>query len=188
LLAVENVEPVRAGGVAADAATEVTIRRFGPDEWQEFRLIRLAALRNAPMAFGSTYEESLALGEIDWRRRLENGAMFGAALADVDGPVGIGGGFVEPGEGAGAAAGTVELVSMWVRPTARGRGIGSLLVDAVVSWAGTQDARAVHLWVTEGNRSAIRTYERCGFTFTGERQQLPSDPRLTEFGMARRLS
>jgi ribosomal protein S18 acetylase RimI-like enzyme len=41
----------------------------------------------------------------------------------------------------------------------------------------------VHLWVTEANRPARLLYERCGFTLTGERQPLPSNPDLGEIGM-----
>ena len=84
-------------------------------------------------------------------------------------------------------AGTVDLVSMWVHPSARGRRVGEALVEAVVAWAVAGGAAQVHLWVTEGNASALRLYQRCGFEPTGETAPLPSDPRLTELGMLRRL-
>jgi GNAT superfamily N-acetyltransferase len=191
-------------------AAEVTIRRFGPDDWREFRELRLAALRDAPTAFGSTYEWTLARPEGDWRRRLAGSAMFAAMLPE-DGqsaspvPAGIAGGFVEQPEppgaddaeanGAGAlgtvddarAGAVVELVSMWVRPDMRGRNIGSALIEAVVGWAAAGRAREVHLWVTDGNDPARRLYERCGFVRTGEHAPLPSNQSLTELGMARRL-
>jgi ribosomal protein S18 acetylase RimI-like enzyme len=41
--------------------------------------------------------------------------------------------------------------------------------------------------VTESNASARRLYERCGFSATGERQPLPSDPSLAEIRMRRDL-
>ena len=34
-----------------------------------------------------------------------------------------------------AAPGTVELISMFVRPQARGRGVGEALIDVVIGWA-----------------------------------------------------
>jgi ribosomal protein S18 acetylase RimI-like enzyme len=46
----------------------------------------------------------------------------------------------------------------------------------------------VHLWVTETNKAARRMYERSGFTPTGERQPLPSDPALMELAMARAVT
>jgi ribosomal protein S18 acetylase RimI-like enzyme len=83
--------------------------------------------------------------------------------------------------------GTVELISMFVRPQARGRGVGEALIDAVTGWAREGDATSVHLWVTETNKHARRLYERCGFSVTAERQPLPSNPAIGEVGMTRWL-
>ena len=76
---------------------------------------------------------------------------------------------------------------MFVRPQARGRGVGEAVIDAVAGWAGQQGASTVHLWVTETNSRALLLYERCGFTVTAERQPLPAKPDLTEVGMIRPL-
>ena len=84
-----------------------------------------------------------------------------------------------------AAPDTAELVGMYVRPQARGRGVGEALIDAVIDWARDRDTATVHLWVTETNKPARMLYERCGFTVTGERQPLPSSPALGEIGMQR---
>ena len=85
------------------------------------------------------------------------------------------------------APGLVELISMFVRPQARGHGVGEAMIDAVIGWARARDATSVHLWVTETNKHALRLYERCGFTVTAERQPLPSNPALGEVGMIRPL-
>jgi len=37
--------------------------------------------------------------------------------------------------------------------------------------------------VTETNAAARRLYESCGFTLSGGRQRLPSDPLLSEVAM-----
>jgi GNAT superfamily N-acetyltransferase len=76
---------------------------------------------------------------------------------------------------------------MWVRPSARGLGVGKALVEAAAAWAKARGFAALFLWVTEPNTSARRLYDQCGFTPTGERQPLPSDPALTEIGMSRTL-
>jgi ribosomal protein S18 acetylase RimI-like enzyme len=72
---------------------------------------------------------------------------------------------------------------MWVRPQARGHGVGEALIAAVLDWARARQARSVHLWVTATNKAACRLYERCGFSPTGERQPLPSNRALGEVGM-----
>jgi len=156
------------------------VRRVREDDWRVMRDIRLDALREAPSAFGSTYAGEMLFTESDWRRRASGHGFF-AYLPDLGPrPMGLAGGF---GEGEG----TAEMVSMWVRPEARGRGVGMAMVEAVVSWARARGMTRLGLWVTESNKPARRLYERCGFTLTGERQPLPSDPARAEIGMTLRL-
>ena len=157
------------------------IREAGAGDWQAMRDVRLAALRDAPQAFASSYEREAAFTEADWQRRIARGGSFLAYAPELGtAPAGIAGGFE-------AGPGTIELVSMWVRPRARGHGIGQALVEAVAGWARARGASRLHLWVTENNRHARLLYERCGFRPTAERQPLPSDPGVTEIGMVRSL-
>src|SRR2546427_12995204 len=85
----------RQGGELA----ELVIRRLAAADWAAFREVRLAALRDAPQAFGSTASDAEKLDRAEWRRRLEQRAGFPAGGASQ--PVGLaaGGG----GEGAGEA-------------------------------------------------------------------------------------
>jgi len=160
----------------------VLVRTAAPEDWENLRDIRLAALRDAPDAFGSTYAEQAAFTREQWLGRIAGNSTF---LAYLDGggtdPVGLAGGYQEE-------PGVIELVSMWVGPEARGHGVGEALIDAVADWAATiTNAVTLHLWVTENNKPAVRLYERCGFIPTGERQPLPSNPALTEIAMSRPL-
>src|SRR5260370_682525 len=66
-----------------------------------------------------------------------------------------------------------QLVSMWTAPTHRQLGIGRLLVDAVLDWAGSRNLLALLLMVTSNNDPAIRFYERLGFTKTGRTEPYP---------------
>jgi len=160
----------------------VLVRETIDRDWQALRGIRLEALRNAPTAFATTYEEEAARGEEHWHRRIARGGTFLAYVPEVSAtePAGLTGGYlIEPG--------TVELISMYVRSRARGHGVGEALVAAVIDWAATRNAASVHLWVTETNTPARALYERCGFAQTGERQPLPSDPGIAEVAMARPL-
>jgi ribosomal protein S18 acetylase RimI-like enzyme len=161
----------------------VLVRAATPDEWQVLRDIRLTALRDTPSAFGSTYATEAVRPEQHWRDRAARGSNFLAYLPEVSTaePVGLAGGYLE-------TPGIAELVSMWVSPQARGRNVGEALIARVAEWANAQAGVTVlHLWVTEANKPARRLYERCGFTSTGERQPLPSDPSLDEVAMSRRL-
>jgi GNAT superfamily N-acetyltransferase len=160
----------------------VLVRETVTGDWQALRDIRLEALRDAPAAFGSTYEREAVGGEAHWRDRISRGGTFLAYLPDLGAsdPAGLIGSYREDPV-------TVELVSMYVRPRARGRGVGDALVAAVIGWASDQNAAEVHLWVTETNVPARALYERCGFALTDEQQPLPSDPSLGEVAMSRTL-
>jgi GNAT superfamily N-acetyltransferase len=153
----------------------VLVRATVMADWQALRDIRLLALQDAPDAFASTYAGESALSTTEWRQRATRDGSFIAVLPEGS-PASLAGGYQ-------AAPGTVELIAMFVRPQARGRGVGAALIDAVVGWAQQKNATSVHLWVTETNKHALRLYERCGFTPTPERQPLPSNPSLSELGM-----
>jgi len=160
----------------------VLVRGTVADDWQALRDIRLEALRDAPTAFGSTYERETERGEANWRDWIARGGTFLAFVPEVAAtePAGLIGGYQEDPV-------TVELVSMYVRPRARGRGVGEALVASVIDWAGKRNAECVRLWVTETNAPARALYERCGFALTGERQPVPSHPSLDEVAMIRWL-
>jgi len=157
------------------------IRAVALDDWQVMRDVRLAALREAPQAFGSTYAREASFTEAQWRGRISDRAVtYVAYLPDLAEPAGIAGAYVEDD-------GSAELVSMWVRPAARGHKVGESLIEATASWARSNDFDTLYLWVTESNAQARRLYERYGFTETGERQPLPSDPAVPEIRMRRPL-
>jgi GNAT superfamily N-acetyltransferase len=127
----------------------VLVRETVPADWRAWRDIRLLALRDAPDAFASTYAEQVALGGAYWRQRVADGGLFLAWIQEVSSPAAS---TVEPAGLAGGyqtVPGTVELISMFVRPQARGRGVGEALIDAVIGWARERDATSVHLWVTD---------------------------------------
>ncbi len=157
----------------------VLVRATTTTDWQALREIRLQALLDAPDAFASTHAREAAFGEDEWRERASRDGSFIAFLPEVC-PAGLGGGYLAEPE-------VVELIGMFIRPQARGRGVGRAVIDAIAEWARQQGASTVHLWVTETNKHARLLYERCGFTATAERQPLPSNPALGELGMIRRL-
>jgi ribosomal protein S18 acetylase RimI-like enzyme len=63
--------------------------------------------------------------------------------------------------------GLILLISMWVAPFARGRGVGDALIDAVIAWALRQGAIGVTLAVRVANRPAIALYRRRQFVDEG---------------------
>ena len=138
--------------------TDVEIQRIGPDEWEVFRDLRLRALREAPYAFGSRYEDWAQAPEERWRDPLENVPLN--LVARMDGElVGMASGVLENEDGA-------ELISMWVDPVARGSGVADALIEAVVAWARTGN-RSTYLMVRSENARAVSAYARAGFVDLG---------------------
>lgn len=66
----------------------ISVVTLSSDHWQQYRDIRLLALKSDPYAFGSSYEEEMNLTENDWRNRL-NAMWFALVDGDVVGLVGL---------------------------------------------------------------------------------------------------
>jgi len=145
-----------------------TVRRLRADEHALLRDLRLRALGDAPMAFGSTLAREEAFTPDVWETRAAAGAAGDEQVAFV----------VDPG--AGLAIGRLDdddptaagLYAMWVAPQARGTGAGRALVDAVIAWATERGARTLTTSVAEGNAAAAALYAGAGFADTGRREPL----------------
>jgi GrpB-like predicted nucleotidyltransferase (UPF0157 family)/GNAT superfamily N-acetyltransferase len=165
--------------VLQELHVEPRIRRIQAGDAAILRRVRLAALTDVPDAFGSTRAQTEIRPEGYWTERADRQSSGDHSVAyfaeDNAVPCGLVGGFRSDEDAA-----TASLVSMWVAPTHRRRGVGRLLVDAVVSWARQAGYKALELWVTESNVAANSLYAQAGFQPTGQLQPLPSNPALIE--------
>jgi ribosomal protein S18 acetylase RimI-like enzyme len=150
------------------AGSVVEIRRLKTDDWQTTRELRLAALFDAPEAFGGSYAMAAQRDEAAWRDWPSGGAVF-AAFHDEK-PVGMVAGCVPD-----LLDGEAELISMWVDPQARGMRIAARLIDAVADWAKARGGNRLYLEVRPDNVSARRSYERHGFVAAGSPVHDPED-------------
>lgn len=154
----------------------IALRVVGADDWLLWRSLRLEALEEAAYAFTSTLADWQGEGdtELRWRNRLSTIALNIVAYRN--------------GKAAGMVSGTapnhdgtVELISMWVAPFARGRRVGDALVGAMIEWARTSGATGVALEVFESNDRAVTLYRRNRFIDVGaganarRRMALPLD-------------
>ena len=101
---------------------------------------------------------------------------------EIDGEIrGLAGGFIPDQDQ------ELHLVSMWIDPNHRGRGISDALVSHIVDWARSRNANRLILECTEGNRHAEQLYVRHGFRRTGMSSTRERDG-ATEFEMVLDLS
>jgi len=166
--------------------SKVSIEPITPHNTSLFKEVRLRALREDPHAFGSTYACESQFDDAEWLRRVErwNGER-GVGLLAIDDVTlcGIAGSLLDENDPTHA-----QLVSMWIAPTHRQLGVGRLLVDEVFNWARSRSVRTMLLMVVSNNDSAIRFYERLGFTRTGRTDPYPNDPAIVEYEMSRPIS
>lgn len=52
---------------------------------------------------------------------------------------------------------------MYVNPLFRGKGVNSLIIDALKQWAGGKGLQEIRLQVYSDNSNAIKAYEKAGF-------------------------
>ncbi|MFE4517896.1 GNAT family N-acetyltransferase [Kitasatospora sp. NPDC056783] len=162
--------------------TEPELRTLTSDDWPLWRELRLAALAEAPYAFGSTLADWQDAEESRWRSRLEiPGALDLIALVDGR-PVAMASG-VPVDDDAKAA----ELISLWVGPQARGRGVADRLIAEIAAWAAERGRTTLKLAVAPDNAAALALYRRNGFADTDEPGDLMADGVRRELVMARSL-
>lgn len=149
------------------------IRPTTEDDWTTLKTIRLAALRDAPTAFGVDYATAEANSDEQWRNRAagRGPARFFMAIED-DEAVGLIAGIADH-------AGETELIAMWVRPESRGLGVADRLVDAVKQMAIANGHARVLLDVSPENARAAGFYRKQGFVFLPEWEPLASHPSIT---------
>jgi ribosomal protein S18 acetylase RimI-like enzyme len=139
----------------------IQIRQLRQDDATLFREIRLEALKANPEAFGSSFEVEEAK-PLDWfAEGLSNSDVFGAiGGAELLGMAGL------------AVQKSPKLThkgmlwGMYVRPAARGAGVGRQLAEAVVERA-RKKVELLQLTVVSENTPARRLYVALGFVEYG---------------------
>jgi ribosomal protein S18 acetylase RimI-like enzyme len=138
------------------------VKEFKECEWENFKELRLRAVSEYPMAFGTSYEEELQVAEHDWKRRLgfnmlcakDNGkilGMIGAIVENYSKKKHIG-----------------KIISFYVAPEGRYKGIGNALMRAIIEKLKRNTSiKKIVLEVTTEQKEAIALYKKHGFHITG---------------------
>ena len=134
--------------------TAPRVSRLTESDWRVFATLRLHALTDTFGPDDPQHRQETGFTAAQWRRRLRAHAQFGMFLQDR--AVGLVGAQRD-------RSASVYLYSLWLEPTARGRGLGRVLVQAAVDWARSEGARVVTLRVHHANSAARTVYEGLGF-------------------------
>jgi ribosomal protein S18 acetylase RimI-like enzyme len=141
--------------------SQFQIRRLAPADAEDYRAIRLAALKGDAPAFGSTYEAEAGRPLAHFAERLATSAVH-AAYRDAD-IVGMAG--FKRQEGArdchkGFVWGT------YVRPQMRRQGVARVLMEALLEEASSVVEQLI-LCVVQDNAAALALYRGLGFEAYG---------------------
>lgn len=154
------------------------IRSTTADDWALLKEIRLAALLDAPTAFGVSHATAAAYSDAQWRERAAGPhPQFLLAFRN-----GVAAGMI--GGGVSAATGEYNLIAMWIKPEHRGDGAAARLVDAIKASAAAKGHTRIVLDVAPGNARAVAFYQREGFVFLPEWEPLASHPEIQVQKMA----
>ena len=156
--------------------SEVSVRALGGEDWQVYRDVRLAALREAPGAFASSLDQESQFDEAFWRKRMARSARLLATADALDD--GSAAGIVSVGDS--DEQDVAELFGLWVTPQLRGAGVAWKLVEAATEHAKGDGRRVLQAWVSTDNGRAVAFFSSYGFR--------PTDQRRTHDGGAEEIA
>jgi ribosomal protein S18 acetylase RimI-like enzyme len=143
-----------------DTAT-IQVRRLTANEVDDFRTIRLAALKTEPDAFGSVYDVEATRPDSMFAERLNTAIVFGAYHdSRIVGMIGL------RKQSGPKDAHKAMVWGFFVEPSARRLGVGSALLVRLIDTAG-HIVEQLTLSAIRQNTSAISLYEKHGFVAYG---------------------
>lgn len=146
------------------------IKLLNKENWQVWKALRLEALQNTPEAFCASFEEEFCLSDQKFQDWLEQCSIFGAFLDNQ--LIGCAGFYCLD------ALKTKHRGVLWgtyIKPTYRGKGIASHLIDAVIIHA-RSCVMQLHLTCVTSNTTALKIYQNHGFKIYG------TEPRALKIG------
>ena len=143
------------------------IKYLSENEWQDYKSIRLEALKKHPEYFCPSRNEA-KFTEEEWRERLvnPNAAQFGL-YADSE-LIGLTGIFREREQ--------AHLVQSYIREDYRGKGLSKLFYKARLEWAREQEGiKRLVVEHRDDNLPSKGAHQNFGFQFVKSRDQLWPD-------------
>lgn len=168
----------------ADDNQEILITKLPVSEWQSYKALRLRALKEETKAFSSRYEDQAKQPDEHWQNRLAAGkhmlfAKLGGQL------VGMMVGYVPDPD---KDKTTANIVSVYVAPEVRGKGISKKLLETLLKELKEDGVIKTILTVNKDQLVAVHLYQSFGFIITGEEEGIMADGLShTEFLMSKQL-
>lgn len=152
----------------------IEILSLKPEDWQQYRELRLRALKEEPQAYGSSYEENAKHAGSYWRERLEDTVRTDTqwlVFAKMDGDlVGMVGAFAEK------ESDNAHVIAVYVVPEARGKGVSKLLMKELLARIKTNEKiKNIVVDVNPDQEAALNLYKKSGFQVVKEYKMILGD-------------
>ena len=151
------------------------------DSATRLKSLRLAALKDAPYAFGAKYEDELLIPDSQWQERLKN-TYWCFVMAD-----GVDIGLLAVDKADKDRKSDCWLSSWWIHQDHRGSGIPKLMLNWVEQLCIEKKWKKIGLGVWPDNLRAIAAYKKLGFTEAEELLPSRSIPGLMYLAMYRNV-
>ncbi|MDW3196548.1 MAG: GNAT family N-acetyltransferase [Cytophagales bacterium] len=142
-------------------ARKIEIQELPQSRWKACRDLRLEALREEPLAFGSSYEEEKNISDAEWQTRIKN-ALFALENDKLIGMV------VLIQQTNIKSRHVANVFGLYVQSSHREKGIGKLLMSAAIEkLTAIGTIRKIKLAVNAELTATINLYEQFGFQRVG---------------------
>jgi RimJ/RimL family protein N-acetyltransferase len=138
-----------------------SLRLLPPSQWEDYRSIRLEALKTNPELFGSNYYDEETYSESDWRSLLENGSRAIFALYHEESLIGLSGVKLKNDDNT-----TAVLFASFIKTPYRGKGLSRLFYQARIGWAREKQCKSIIVSHRVGNTLSKAANKRFGFKFS----------------------
>lgn len=143
------------------------INLFIPEQWEEYKKIRLLSLKNESKAFGSSYEEELKFSDQRWKERLmdkntltiyyyENNVIVGTARSRI-------------------TNNKANITGVYISPNSRRKGISEKMIIFLIKELTYLNINTLYLSVNKTQKPAINLYLKVGFKIIGEEKTKMGD-------------
>jgi RimJ/RimL family protein N-acetyltransferase len=161
---------------------QIKIEKASATEAERLKRLRLAALKDAPYAYGAVYEVDKEKPISFWQQTLVNSNWFFTSIDGVDiGLIGV--------EKAAKDRGSdCWIFGWWIEQSFRGQGVAALMLNAIDKFCIENKWLKQGLGVWPENQRAIAAYLKLGFIAGGEPIPSRSKPGQLYLPMYRNLS
>jgi ribosomal protein S18 acetylase RimI-like enzyme len=137
------------------------VKRVTSADWQEYKKIRLEALKNEPQAFGSSYNRESERTESEWQNKLAksedlNGTSFSYAALREGVFVAIGGAYQDNNK-------QWNIIAVYTKKEFRGQGLGQKVFESIINELKARKIKKAYLCVNTLQVAAQALYKKNGF-------------------------